>query len=59
MICSPRYFFIHVSDMAIALNDIHGNLRQIYVYKRNGIGKSSQSFRPIPKPNKKNAAMGN
>jgi len=57
MISSPRYFFIHVSDMAIALNDIHGNLRQIYVYKRNGIGKSSQSFRPIPKADEKNAAM--
>ena len=33
MISSPRYFFIHVSDMAIALNDIHGNLRQLMFIK--------------------------
>ena len=36
---------------------IYGQSTAIYVHKRERIGESWQSFRPIPKADKKNAAM--
>ena len=56
-------FFIHIFDvtislyMKVAFMKIHDQFTAIYVHKREGIGESLQSSRPIPKPIKKNAAM--
>ena len=47
---------IHSQSTAIAFSP-YGRRTSFHVHKRKGIGKSLQSFRPIPKANEKNAAM--
>ena len=39
-----------------SIHEIHGQFTAIYVHKRERIGESLQSSRPIPMANKKNAA---
>ena len=64
--CKVSLLFFRISDAEIALNyrnpknysrKIHGQFTGIHVHKRERIGESLQSFRPIPKANKKNAAI--
>lgn len=54
-------FFITVvakkTEVLNPFTKIHGQFTAIYVHKRERIGESLQSFRPIPKTIEKNVTM--